>query len=124
MFGPAERQAYLRFRSDIEALLDPALYSITWLDRQLIEGVFRAWAGENAIIVTGLKQYPTGAVDIEGIVAAGDVGEIVSGLIPRAEEWARGAGCVGAIIESREAWSRLLKPHGYSPHQISIRKAF
>lgn len=123
-FGPAERASYLRWRDQFEAVMDPRLYSIEWLDRQMLNGVYRIWPGEGAAIIAGLKHYPTGAVDIEGIVAAGDAEEIVSCLIPQAEEWGRSIGCIGALISSREGWGRLLKKHGYGPHQFSIRKVF
>ncbi len=122
MFGPPERAAYLKFRSAFQEVMDPALYEITWLDQQLINGIYRIWPGENSAIITGFRFYPTGAADIEGIVAAGDAQEIASSLIPRAEEWAKSIGCAGALIESREGWERILKPHGWQRHQISLRK--
>jgi len=124
MFGPSERAAYLRHRDDFAQVMDPRLYTIEWLDLQLINGTYRLWASDNAAIIAGVKLYPTGAMDVEGIVAAGDAEEIVNILIPQAEQWGRENGCSGAIIESRPAWTRLLEPHGYQPHQIRIRKVF
>ena len=49
--------------------------------------------------------------------------EIV-GLIPKAEQWGRELGCIGALIESREGWARVMRPHGYRLFQTTIRKEF
>ena len=113
---------YLRFRSDFAEVLDPRLYTIEWLDEQILGQAVRLWVGRGAAIVAQLKAYPTGARDIEGLIAAGDLGEIVNELIPAAEAWGREQGCIGAIIQSREGWARVLKGQGYAVHQVALRK--
>lgn len=113
---------YLRFRDDFAAVMDPRLYSLDWLDDQIISGAALLWVGAKAAIVAQIREYPTGAMDIEGLIAAGDLGEIVGDLIPRAEAHGAFIGCVGAIIQSREGWARVLKPHGYEVHQVALRK--
>ena len=115
---------YSRFRDDFAEVLDPKLYSIIWLDNEVRQGRFRIIVGEEAAIVFGLRFYPTGAKDVEGLIAAGDLNEIVEVLIPQAEEYGRSIGCVGAIIESREGWAKVLKSRGYEPHQVALRKVF
>ena len=115
---------YLRFRDAFAAVLDPRLYTIEWLDDQVVTGRATVWIGRDAATITQIKHYPTGARDIEGLIAAGDLGEIVGELIPAAEAYARKIGCVGAIIQSREGWGRVLKPRGYAPYQIALRKTF
>jgi hypothetical protein len=114
--------AYQKWRPDFEAVMDPRLYTIDWLDRQLMEGRCIFLGNARAGIVAELKHYPTGAFDIHGLVAAGDVGVIRDVLIPQAEAWARSIGAAGAIIESRPAWAKVLQGNGYEPHQLSIRK--
>jgi hypothetical protein len=118
-----ERDDYARFRPLFAEALDPRLYAIEHLDGLLQSGRAQFWLGEDAAIVTEIRSYPTGARVIHGLVAAGDLDEIVDVLIPRAEGWARSFGCVLAIIESRPGWARALKARGYEPHQMALRKA-
>ena len=115
---------YLRFRDAFAKVLDPALYTIDWLDLQIVQGAFLLWVGRNAAIIAEVKHYPTGARDIAGMLAAGDLAEIVNELIPAAEAYGQSIGCIGALIESREGWERALKPHGYARHQVALRKVF
>lgn len=114
---------YLRFRSQFEQVMDPARYTIEWLDSQILSGAFVLIVGDRAAIVFGIEEYPTGARDIHGQIAAGDLEEIVSNLIPRAEELGRAGGCIGAMISSRPGWARALKDSGYEVHQVTVRKA-
>lgn len=113
---------YLRFRESIRAATDQSLYPIEWLDAQILTGRFRLWVGDHACIIAGIKVYPSGARDVEGIVAAGDASEIER-LIPLAEQYGRETGCCGALIESRAGWARVMRKHGYREFQVSIRKA-
>lgn len=111
---------YERFRPLFAEALDGRLYNIGYLDSLVLSMRAQCWFTDNAAIVTELKEYPTGARVIHGLVAAGDLGEIVNVLIPRAEEWGRSLGCVLAIIESRPGWGRALKD--YEPFQTAIAK--
>ena len=119
---PPNWSGYLRFRSDFAEVIDPRLYTIEWLDEEVLAGAALLWVGRNAAIIARIKHYPTGAYDIEGLIAAGDLEEIAGELIPAAEDWGRAQGCVGAIIQSREGWARVLKGAGYSVHQVALRK--
>jgi hypothetical protein len=110
-----------RWRAEFEQAIDGSLYGIDYLDRLIRNGLAQCWFGDNACIVTQIKDYPKARV-IHGLVAAGDLQEIVETLIPRAEAWGKMAGCSMAIIESREGWARALKQHGWEPHQVALRK--
>ena len=77
--------ASARFRPLFMEALDPRFYTIEHLDRLLRNGLAQIWSGEEAAIVTEVRTYPTGAAVIHGLVAAGDLDEIVGALIPRAE---------------------------------------
>lgn len=112
-------QQYLKYRDEIESLLDPRLYTIKWLDEQIWLGAYQLFTNENAAIVTEVKGYPTGASEIHGIVAAGDLPAILE-LIKQAEKWGREQGCILASISSREGWTRVLKD--YRVHQVYIVK--
>src|SRR5688572_15985703 len=117
-----DRTDYARMRPLFERALDPRLYTIEHLDGLLFSGRAQAWFGEAAAIVTEVRTYPTGVRVIHGLVAAGDLEQIVEVLIPKAEAWARSIGCVLAIIESRPGWARALRARGYAPHQVAVRK--
>ena len=112
---------YLRFRDAFAEALDGRLYTIEYLDWLLAEGKARLWSNDKAAIVAGLKRYPTGALVVHGIIAAGDREEIRK-LIPLAEQWGREQGCIGATIESRAGWARTLRQDGYGPFQTAIWK--
>lgn len=113
---------YLRFRDGFAEAMDPRLYTIEWLDWQVFTGFIRLWTSENAAITAEIKTYPSGARALHGLYATGDLEEIISELIPQAEAWGRECGCTLAFIESREAWERLLKPHGYVAYKVAVGK--
>jgi hypothetical protein len=113
---------YASWRERFAEALDDRFYSLEWLDNQVRGGRAILWSDEDAAILAEVRFYPTGAKDIHGLVAAGDMEAIATRLIPRAEEWAKAAGCIGAVIESREGWTRVLKSAGYLPYQTAVRK--
>lgn len=119
-FPPQAWLEYHQHRSEIEGLLDPRCYTISWLEYRLLDGSALAFGNDRAVIVTEVRNYPAGAREIHGLVAAGDLGAIV-GLIADAEEWARAQGIEFASIASREGWARVLHDRGYRPHQIELR---
>ena len=114
---------YGRFRPLFAEAMDRRLHDLPYLDRLLFSGKAQIWFGEEAAIVTEIRDYPTGARVIHGVVAAGGLEEITKVLIPKAEEWARSVGCVLAIVESRPGWARRLERQGYETHQVAVRKA-
>ena len=113
---------YLRWRPEFERALDRRFYPIEHLDRLIADGRASLWAGVGAAIVTEVQEFPSGARAIHGLVAAGDLDEIVRRLIPMAEAAARAAGCDFALIASRPGWGRQLRRRGYAPFQQSIVK--
>ncbi len=102
--------------------MDERYHTLDWLDAQVLEGKVQFWATEDAAIIAEVRDYPTGARDVHGLIAAGDLQSIIEELIPRAEAWGKANGCVVAQIESREGWARALSPSGYRTHQIVVRK--
>lgn len=113
---------YLRFRSQLAEALDPAFYPIEWLDQQILDGRAAPIATANACVVAEIRTYPGGAREVHGLVAAGDLAEIVAETIPAVEEMGREHGCRFACCESREGWVRMLKSSGYRVHQVTLRK--
>lgn len=110
---------YADWRDAFEEITDPRFYPIEWLDAMVATGNAAFWANDKAAIVATIKTYPTGAKEVHGLVAAGELQSIIE-LIPRAEEWGREAGCIVAGISSRPGWAKALD--GYEPHQIELRK--
>ena len=121
IYPPQHWGAYSSRRAEIEPLLDARCYTIDWLDVQILNDAARVFASDDAVIVVTLKQYPAGAVELHGLVAAGELAAILL-LIDEAEEWARAGGVTFASIASREGWGRVLKSRQYVVHQVELRK--
>lgn len=113
---------YLRFRDQFASVLDPARYTLEWLNGEVWSGRLIVIGNDDACVLCRIETYPAGAMDIHGMLAAGDLEMIVEKLIPAALEYGRELGCIGGLIESREAWVKLLKLTGWEPHQQTLRK--
>lgn len=113
---------YLRWRDRLARALDPAFWPIEWLDEQVLQERALTIASDTACVVVEIRNYPGGAREIHGLVAAGEPKEIVGSLIPLAEAFGAERGCKWGCVESRGAWSRLLKASGYEVHQMTVRK--
>ena len=114
--------SYSAFRDAFRGVLDERYYPIGWLDERIASGRAQFFRSDNAAVVVELRLYPGGAMDVHGLIAAGEINEIIDELIPRAERWGAEQGCVAAVIESRPGWARALKQSGYEVHQLSLRK--
>jgi len=115
---------YLQWRPAFLEAIDQSLYPARWLDGLVAQEAVQLWRSDNAAALTELRPYPSGALDLHGLVAAGDIQEVRDILVPQAEAWARAIGCVGFSIESRPGWAKLLKNKGFEPHQLTVRKEF
>lgn len=113
---------YLRWRDDFAAILDPRFYSLEWLDGEVWSGRIRLFSSAKSAILVMLKAYPTGAIELHGMAATGELNDLLSSTIPQSENWAKGLGAICAVIESRDAWSRVMGEHGYGKYQTAIRK--
>lgn len=113
---------YLRFRDQFAAALDPRFYTIEFLDGLIHDGLVLVIANEHSAIVVEIKEFPSGARAVSGVIAAGDKQEIASSLIPQAEAWGKANGCSFGMIESRPGWARVMKKHGYEMHQMTLVK--
>lgn len=112
-------QAYLSFREQFREALDPRLYTIEHLDGLVWSGQARFWFNDDAAIIAKLTLFPSGAIVVEGLIAAGKL-EAIKELIPLAEEWGRSCGAVFGMIESRPGWAREMKD--YEPIQTRLLK--
>lgn len=114
---------YLRFRDAFAALLDPALYPIEWLDGEIKHGNILLLSADDSAILVSVKTYPSGLQEIHGEAAIGKRADIVSILIPQAENFGRSIGCKFGSISSRPGWERVMREHGYDLHQTTLRKS-
>lgn len=115
--------AWAAFRSAFAAIIDERFYPLAWVDEQVAIGNFVLMSKGDSAILLSVKVYPSGLRELTGEAATGKRETIVSALIPQAEQFGRAIGCETACISSREGWARIMKSHGYSLHQTSIRKA-
>lgn len=113
--------AYYRWRQAFADIIDPRYYTIEWLDEQVLSGKAVFTCTDNAAALYEIKEYPTGAKDIHGLVCAGDLCDIVERLIPVARQHGRSLGCIGFLVESRPGWAKALKPQGFELFQVSVR---
>jgi hypothetical protein len=117
-----EWTSYLEWRPAFATAMDARLHTPEWLDARILAGRARFWRSEHAAAVTEIRTYPTGAYDVHGLVAAGDVSEIRDRIAPQVEAWARSIGALGIVLESRPGWARALRGRGFVPHQLAVRK--
>jgi len=113
---------YLEWRPVFATAMDRRLHTLEWLDARILAGNAQFWRSDHAAAVTEIRNYPTGAYDVHGLVAAGDIGDVRDLIIPRVEAWGRAIGALGIVVESRPGWARALRPVGFEPHQLAVRK--
>jgi hypothetical protein len=113
---------YRLWRTAFAEAMDPRLHPPEWLDARILAGSAQFWRSDKAAAVTEVRSYPTGAYDVHGLVAAGDVREVRDAILPEVERWGRAIGALGIVIESRPGWGRALRPAGFETHQLAIRK--
>lgn len=112
---------YAHWRGRFLEAVDQDLHPAWWIDNNVADGTWRFWGNDDAAILVELKQYPSGALEVHGLVAAGEVSAIKA-LIPLAEEYGRDCGATRASIASTPAWSRLMRDEGYQIEQVTIVK--
>ena len=100
--------------------MDQRLHPLAWLDARVAAGDVDVFATDDSCILTEFRQFPSGAWEIHGVVAAGNKDTIARVLIPQAEQYGRDMGCIIASIESRPGWARTLPD--YQVHQVILRK--
>lgn len=120
IFPPPHWDSYQRHRQEIADMLDTRCYTIEWLDVQILNGEAAAVGNDDAVIVVEVKQYPAGAKELHGLVAAGALDDILL-LIDQVVSSAKGSGLTFANVTSRPAWAKVLKDRGFEMHQVSLR---
>lgn len=111
---------YREWRERLAEALDHRFFTVDYLDDIIWSGKAWLFANANAALLMEIRIYPTGAKAGAVICAAGDMREIINALKPAAEAHAKANGCICALVESREAWGRLLDD--YTPYKICLHK--
>jgi len=75
-----------------------------------------------AFLTTQIEISKTGKKRVLLLELAGRGGIILTGLIEKIENWARGHGAVAICPIGRPGWQRALKQHGYKPLIIRYGK--
>lgn len=90
--------------------------------RALVDaGEARLWTGERSAVVTVVEEDPCERRLLVWL-AGGDLSELLDGLRPRIEAWARANGCRRMLVIGRPGWERALARDGYAPLARLIAK--
>ena len=92
-------------------------YSLADVQARLLAGAAILWPGKRAAIVTEVH-----GAELHFWLGGGDLSELLA-MRPGIEAGGRAAGCQFATGQGRPGWERLMKHHGYAPHQGELRKA-
>lgn len=118
----SEWETYLLFRDRIAPVLDQRMHPLAWLDAQVFAGLVRVLSEGDSCLLYEFKSYPSGALEIHAVVAAGDAEVIAGPLREQFEQIGRDAGCLFAGVASRPGWARRLRAEDYHVYQVTVRK--
>jgi hypothetical protein len=113
-------KSYPEWRERLAKANDPAFWPITAIDAELDAGRAQFWCDGAAALVTRIVEYPGGAVALEALAAAGDMGTLIGSLCIDVENKARPAGITHLLVAGRSGWLRKLA--GWRPYQTVIVK--
>lgn len=116
---------FLRARPYLIAALErgPQEYSLIDVAKALDNHMAVLWTGDRSAMVTTVAQYGDELVVVV-LLGGGDMAELLAKGMPRAEQWARDAGCVRAEIyePTRDGWARVLGQHGWRKMDGGLEK--
>ncbi len=113
---------------EIKPLVDKALEcgngSVTsyGLFIQCLAATAQCWKLDGGVAITRFEQTEAGTQLAMSAVTCDGYLKVMPELIERFEEFARGQGCVRAIVYGRKGWQRALKQHGYTEPYITLTK--
>lgn len=109
----------MRFRAEIEAMLDPRKWPIEWLEARIADGSVTLVENATAVIGIERRHYPGGLVELHVMFAAGDLPSVLE-LGDLVASGARAAGCDIVAVSSRPGWAKALKTRGFHTTQTTI----
>lgn len=115
-------ETYQLWRERLCEALDGRYYDQNWLDYVVMSGRAVMVANDTSACVYELRYYPTGARDLQVVCAAGNAVDLKANILPSLIKSAYDQGCIAIVVESREAWVRLLGDQGFETYKIAVRK--
>jgi hypothetical protein len=110
-----------RWRPEIAKACDGTHWTVEAIERAIIEGRAQALLRDDCCLIVEIQDYPAERA-CQVMWAAGDLDAILRAE-PHLAEWAKARNCTEMLVESRPAWARALKPLGYEPWSMTVRKA-
>ncbi len=118
--SPIEAQ-WARFRPQFAEAMEGGLYTVEDLEAKIASGAAYFWPGRNSAVVAERVEYP-GETVMQTMWSVGDLEEVIA-MAPGIEATARLLGCTSMLLEGRKGWEKILRPHGYEPWSVTLRKA-
>lgn len=112
---------WARFRDEFAADMADGFWTIEDMEQKIAHRRAFFFPGRNAALVGQIEVYPGGERVFQFLSAVGDPAEVVQ-LIPGCEATARMMGCTAMLLEGREAWRKVLEPHGYGLWSVTLHK--
>jgi hypothetical protein len=112
---------WARFRDRFAEGMGDDYWTIEDLEQRIAHRRAFFFPGSDAAMVAQIEVYPGGTKVFQVLWACGDVPELLQ-MLPGVEAMGRMLGCGEMLVEGRGAWARLLKPMGYEPWSVTVRK--
>lgn len=108
------------WREQIARACDGSHHTIESIEAQIAAGVLTVLTTQRACYLVQVETYPT-EIACQIMWAAGELGAVLEDL-SHVHAWAILNGCTEMLVEGRPGWERALKPAGYSPWSITLRR--
>lgn len=116
------QDSYADWRDRLATANDPRFWPIEAIESMLIAGTAQFWSDGKAALVTRINEYPGGAVVLEAVAAAGDMGSLHDEIDDQTEAWAREQGIPIMLSPGRIGWPRVLADKGWKHYQTVLIK--
>lgn len=118
---PASERGWAIWRDLVAKAADGSHQTIESIERTLEDGSAQLLTATGCCFIVELTNYPTERA-CQVMWSAGTLDAILAAL-PGLHAWAKAQGCTEMLVEGHAAWQRALKPLGYRPWSVTIRKA-
>lgn len=105
-----------------QACAQSGLHTVDEVLADIAQNFAQVWSGERSIAVFKINDTPSGRV-AHIWLAAGDMDELISDMLPEFEQRARDSGVDHIGLSGRKGWKRVLASHGYEEHAVILRKS-
>lgn len=118
---PVELQ-WARFRDMFAEAMQDGLWTVEDLESKVLSHRAFFFPGKNCACCGEIVTFPSGKKVMQFTWAVGDMEELVA-MEPGVAAVCRLLGCDETLVEGRAGWTKVLKPLGYEPFSVSLRKA-